>query len=183
MFISYLYLYNSWLLEQILPIAYNVLTVQGDIHNFQLTSVVCCGWCSWCVNVITLLSTVIDVVRQVLFVVCWGWCSWCVNVIMFKFGNDFGSGMISGPEQDSTDFHSYFILINRSQNTLGLAQQQQLLLNQQILALNNSPFGDSKLFRNSLTVSFKLFCLFLTLLLTYYYTFSSTCKMQITVSL
>ncbi|KXJ08549.1 Nuclear pore complex protein Nup98-Nup96 [Exaiptasia diaphana] len=44
-------------------------------------------------------------------------------------------------------------LLGSQNNSLGLAQQQQqqqLLLHQQILALNNSPFGDSKLFRNSL---------------------------------
>ena len=49
-----------------------------------------------------------------------------------------------------------FSLYYSNQNALALAQQQeQLKLQQQVLALTSSPFGDSPLFRNSLTEKLK----------------------------
>ena len=45
---------------------------------------------------------------------------------------------------------------NTALNALQLQQQQQLL-EQQLLILSNSPFGDSPLFRNSLVVSVQPF--------------------------
>ncbi|XP_028517863.1 nuclear pore complex protein Nup98-Nup96 [Exaiptasia diaphana] len=78
------------------------------------------------------------------------------NILGSGLGTQTGFGTAFAPTGTALNLGANTLLGSQN-NSLGLAQQQQqqqLLLHQQILALNNSPFGDSKLFRNSLNVSF-----------------------------